>query len=151
MERQDDLFDNRTVTVFISYMKLLKVKYSLHKQLSRKLKLMFCSIGYYHWSQIKIQPKFLACWRALVCDSGFIGVMPLLVVWMNVRWLFLNLVSLKGFSCVSFNFAWNWADSPNDDSNDFGSKCVTDLLGGRFWCKIQELGSKHGNCGLQFV
>lgn len=51
---------------------------------------------------------------------------------MNVRWLFLNLVSLKGFSCVSFNFAWNWADSPNDDSNDFGSKCVTDLLGGRF-------------------
>lgn len=51
---------------------------------------------------------------------------------MNVCWLFLNLVSLKGFSCVSFNFAWNWADSPNDDSNDFGSKCVTDLLEGRF-------------------
>lgn len=45
---------------------------------------------------------------------------------MNVCWLVLNF-SLKKFSCMSFNFAWDWADSPNDDSIDFGSKCVTDL------------------------
>lgn len=51
---------------------------------------------------------------------------------MNVCWLFLNLVSVKGFSCMSFNFVWNWADSPNDDSNDLCSKCVTDLFEGSF-------------------
>jgi len=144
VERQDNFFDNTTVTFFISYMKLLTGKYSLLKQLSRKIKLKFCNIGYYHWSQIKIWPEFLACWRALVCKSEFIGLMPMLVVWMNVCWLFLNLLSLKGFSCMSFNFAWNWADSPNDASNDFGSKRGTDLFQGSFWCKMLELGSKHG-------
>lgn len=51
---------------------------------------------------------------------------------------------------MSFYFAWSWADSPNDDSNDFGSKCVMDLFEGSFWCKMLELGSKHGNYGLKF-
>lgn len=55
-------------------------------------------------------------------------------------------LSLKGFSYTLFNFAWGWADSPNNDSNDFCSKCVTD-------CSRAASGTKcwHGEAKIEIV